>query len=868
VQVLAPPADAGHVVQFYETDDHLADVVSGFLADGLLAGEGAIAIASAAHRAGFTRGLRARGVDVEAVTASGRLQLLDAEQTLQRFLVDGAPDPVRFRAVLDAVMDTARGADGSRAVRAFGEMVDVLWTRGSQDAALRLEQLWSDARRERPFALLCSYVLSSFYRDAAAMRPVCAAHESVAPIPMPASMLGDFVDNANVALHCVGPDGTILWANRAELELMGYTAAEYIGQNVADFYVDADDAAEVMRTLHEHGQLREHEVRVRTKSGEIRHLLIDSSVHRAGDEFVHTRCISRDITMRRRAEDARDASFRRTQQLLRVTAAIANAVTPEQVHEAIVDRVAAAVGATSAVLFSRERDRVRVVRKIGTTVVALERFPHLTIADAGKLPGIDAIARGEMIWIESREDLLARYPAMATELESGREYRGVCLPIFDDGQPFAALRLLFDATPGLDDWDRDFLHLVARYSGQALERIRLLEAERASRERAEILYGLAREVIVAERIEQVYEAALDAIHRGLGNTRAAILTYDADPVMHFRAWRGLSDDYRAAVDGHSPWPRGTRDARPVLVPDVAADASLDALRPVLDRERIASCAFIPLLSGAALLGKFMLYDDHPRTLAHAELDLARAIADHVAIALARFTAIDELRETVRFNELFTGVLGHDLRNPLGAIMTAAQLALSRGTSDKVAKPLSRILSSSARMGRMIEQLLDFTRVRMGGGLPMTPSPMDLSSVVRQAIDELEDANPEWTLTFEHTGGTVGTWDADRLAQVFSNLVANAVQHGDPAGGVRVRVDGSFADRVRIDVHNLGAIPASELPNLFEPLTGGRRSRAGSRGLGLGLYITREIVRSHGGTIAVTSSEADGTRFVVDLPRTS
>jgi signal transduction histidine kinase len=149
---------------------------------------------------------------------------------------------------------------------------------------------------------------------------------------------------------------------------------------------------------------------------------------------------------------------------------------------------------------------------------------------------------------------------------------------------------------------------------------------------------------------------------------------------------------------------------------------------------------------------------------------------------------------------------------------------------------------------------------------LSPEPIDLVPVVRQVLDELEDANPDWVLSFDIKGATVGRWDADRLAQVFSNLVANAIQHGDVAGGVRVSLDGTSPGTLRAEVHNLGVIADELLPRLFEPLAGGQRRRDGSRGLGLGLYITREVVKAHGGVIAVRSDETSGTTFAFDLPR--
>jgi signal transduction histidine kinase len=264
-----------------------------------------------------------------------------------------------------------------------------------------------------------------------------------------------------------------------------------------------------------------------------------------------------------------------------------------------------------------------------------------------------------------------------------------------------------------------------------------------------------------------------------------------------------------------------------------------------------------------------VYYPLPRALSAAELDMAKAIANHVAAAIGRFTALRELEQTVRFNEIFTGMLGHDLRNPLGAIMAAAQMAARRSDQGgQLEKPLGRIIKSSERMATMIDQLLDFTRVRVGEGIPIDPRASDVVAIMNQAVDELSHAHPSWQFSIHRDAGddTTGVWDADRILQVFSNLVGNAVQHGSAEQGVSVYFDGSSPEAVSVRIHNMGTIPEELLPRLFEPMAGGDRRRTNSRGLGLGLYISREIVKAHGGEIRVATCATGGTSFTLRLPR--
>jgi len=250
-------------------------------------------------------------------------------------------------------------------------------------------------------------------------------------------------------------------------------------------------------------------------------------------------------------------------------------------------------------------------------------------------------------------------------------------------------------------------------------------------------------------------------------------------------------------------------------------------------------------------------------------ELKRAQAEERERAVRSKQLADDLSETIRVNELFIGVLAHDLRAPLTAIITAGELIRKReavSPEGRNAKVLARLLSSGERMSRMIEQLLDFTRLRVGGGFAIEPRDADLASLARQVVDELDDSYPDCAVDVRQAGDTRGTWDADRLCQVISNLVANAFQHGVPAAGIRVFIDGSVPDAVRVQVHNMGTIPPALIGQIFDPLTGGQRRRDRSRGLGLGLFITKRIAEAHGGDVTVSSNEADGTTFTLAIPR--
>jgi signal transduction histidine kinase/FixJ family two-component response regulator len=225
---------------------------------------------------------------------------------------------------------------------------------------------------------------------------------------------------------------------------------------------------------------------------------------------------------------------------------------------------------------------------------------------------------------------------------------------------------------------------------------------------------------------------------------------------------------------------------------------------------------------------------------------------------------EQLRRLVRYYDFFIGVLGHDLRNPLAAILTGAELGLRVASDDKSKALWRKIKSSGQRMQRLIEQLLDVTRIR-SGGLALQRTPMNLADITRTTMDELAGAHGEGLIHLQIQGNVTGEWDADRLAQVLSNLIGNALQYALGSRQISVRISELPPDHVEFSVHNEGSIPSDLLPTLFDPFV---RAAHGTHkaGLGLGLYISQQIIIAHGGQICVQSEESTGTTFRVVLPR--
>jgi signal transduction histidine kinase len=248
--------------------------------------------------------------------------------------------------------------------------------------------------------------------------------------------------------------------------------------------------------------------------------------------------------------------------------------------------------------------------------------------------------------------------------------------------------------------------------------------------------------------------------------------------------------------------------------------------------------------------------------------------------LTRFhEAIDQLlvesltkyaQEVQASKDLFLGVLGHDLRNPLGAIMMSATLMMKKEGPDwPHLATVSRIVRSGARMDEMIRDLIDLTRTRLGAGIPVECKETDLEEVGRQAVEEIAAFHRDSSVRFEASGDLRGEWDAARIGQALSNLVGNAYQHGARGAPIDVVLRGE-PDSVLLSVRNRGPVIAQkDIRGIFEPfkqLPPRGDAPSDTRSLGLGLYIVRAIAAAHHGSVSVESTERDGTTFSIRLPR--
>jgi PAS domain S-box-containing protein len=387
---------SGHVVQFYTDDTFLLDSLSRFIGTALGTGGAAIVIATEEHREGLAQRLKMRGFDLNKAVAQGRYIALDARETLAEFMVNGNPDATRFAGRMGGVIARAEAAAQGEQPRvaAFGEMVALLWAAGNSQAAIRLERLWNDLAREHSFALRCAYPMGVFHKieHAEPFLEICGEHSAVIPsegytelsgeqqrlrgisvlqqrsqalenekaerqkaqksLQRRESELAEILENAVEGVQQVGPDQRILWANRALLNLLGYTAEEYIGRPLAELHVNRQVFFDFWQKLMQKDDVYDYSAELRCKDGSIKSILINSNGLWEGERFIHTRCFVRDVTEQKRMEQ----ELRQSEARLRVA--------KEELESIVEQRTAALRKLSSQLLSVQDSERRGIAREL------------------------------------------------------------------------------------------------------------------------------------------------------------------------------------------------------------------------------------------------------------------------------------------------------------------------------------------------------------------------------------------------------------------------------------------------------------------------------------------------------------------------
>lgn len=813
-----------HFVQFYETDAYLVESVSGFLTPALIAGAGAIAIATPDHRKRIEKKLKARGIDVSEAVGRGQYVALDAAETLAKFMDGDSPDPVRFRKVVGEVI--ARLAEEWPRVRAFGEMVALLWEEGNRDAACRLELLWNDLAKEHSFSLFCAYPLSEFSdeMDGAPFSEVCKCHSRVIPAESYAALstpeeqlraisvlqqkakaleaevaqrkqaereLSDFIENALEGLHTVGPDGTIVWANKAELELLGYQPDEYISHHITEFHVDQDVIDDILRRLLKGENLFNRPARLRCKDGSVKHVLIHSNAYFEGGRFMYSRCFTRDVTEIKQAD--RDRAM-----------------------------LAAIIESSDDAIISKTFDGI-----IRSWNAGAERIFGYSESEAA----------GQPITLIIPPELHQEERSILERLRRGERIEHYeTVRVAKDGR---RLDISLTISP-LRNSDGNFIG-ASKVARDITERKR---AELALREQKAKLETLLETVPVGVII------AHDTECRKVSGNRAAakLLRVPPDSNLSTSAPPGEQPSHLRILKQGQVMPP---EDLPVQRAARGASVRAEEVDYVFDDGSVVH----------TLVSAQPLYDSDGY--------LQGAVGSILDVTDLK-NAETALKDADRRKDEFLATLAHELRNPLAPLSNALQVVRMSGDMNASMGELRDVMERQvSHLTRLVNDLMEVSRISRGK-IELRREPVELSAVIRTAIEIsqplIDEARHRLTVTVPPEAIFV---DADhvRLSQVLTNLLTNAAKYMEAGGLIELAVRPDDREAV-ISVRDTGlGIPREMLPRVFEMFAQMDHTRSREQGgLGIGLALAKHLIEMHGGQIEARSDGlGKGSQFIVRLP---
>ncbi len=646
--------------------------------------------------------------------------------------------------------------------------------------------------------------------------------------------LADFFENAPIGLHWVGQDGTILRANRTELELLGYERDEYVGRNIAEFYVDPVEITDILAVLGRGETLCNREARMRCKDGSVRHVRIDSNVLWQGGRFVHTRCFTRDVTAQKLAEQERLDAESRTRSVV----------------DHVVDGIVTIDEAGTVETFNPAAERLfgyAAAEVIGRNVRELMPEPYRSAHDGY----VESYLRtGEAKIIGHGREVVGRRKDGSTFLmdlavsefhHGGRRYfTGIVRDVTERKRVEQSLRFLADASATLAT--------LVDYESTLQKVARLAVPEFADWCTVDLVGpdGSLRRVAVAH----------------------------ADPAK-VRLAQELGDRYPPDRDAAHGSYHVLRTGRPEMmseIPDqLLVQGARDAEHLRLMRELgLKSYMSVPLRVRERVLGvvSFVSAESRRRYTA-ADLTFAAELARRAATAIENAQLYKEVREADRRKEEFLAILAHELRNPLAPIRNALEIMRLPGTDAPTTAWARDMMERQVHhLVRLVDDLLDLSRV-LRGKIELRKEWVTLATVVARAVETsqpvIDARGHELTVSVEAEPVLLEA-DPVRLAQVVSNLLTNAAKYTERGGKIwlTARREG---DEVVIRVRDTGiGIAPDMLPQVFGMFVQAKSaSSLAQGGLGIGLTLVKTLAEMHGGRVeAHSGGPGRGSEFVVRL----
>jgi len=644
--------------------------------------------------------------------------------------------------------------------------------------------------------------------------------------------LQDLFANAAVGLHWVGPDGTILRANDAELNMLGYEREEYVGRHIREFHADRDVIDDILHCLNAGEQLRDREARLRCKDGSIRHALIDSNVLWEDGQFIHTRCFTRDITERKNAEEALRDSEERLRLALEAghmgswewripTGEVIWSPTLEKLHGLPVGSFDGTFEAYQQDIHPDDREHV-----LGVIQQTIEdgKDHHLEYRIVWPDDSIH--------WLEAR--------GMLFHDEHGQPLRliGVCSDITARKQLEQSLHFLAQASKTLS-FLVDYKSTLQRVANLAVPHfadwcaVDMLDAE-GSLQRLAVAHVDPAKVELAEEMYHRYPPNPDAPYGVANVLRTGFAEFAAD----------ISDS---------------------MLEEAAQDEEhLRFLRELA----LKSYMCVPLRAKTNILGVITFVNGQSgRRYGTADLQMAEDLAHRAAIAIENARLYQEGRQADQRKDEFLAMLAHELRNPLAPIRSGLDiLAMDAGSRQEI---ISLMQEQVEHVVRLVDDLMDVSRI-MRGKVELRKETLEVGDLLRRSVQAIrptiDNLQQELIVSLPNVPLYL---DADpvRLVQVLENLLNNASKYMDTGGRIEltaVRED----NQAVIVVRDSGiGIERDLLPYVFDLFRQSSRSLDRAQGgLGIGLTLVKRLVEMHEGTVSAQSDgPGHGSTFTLRLP---